>query len=69
MAPADAASPEQPILRSRARGEVSCGAAFERLYALYAPAVLAWLVLRVEKSDADDLAQDVWAIFYQRWRR
>ena len=68
MAPADAASPEQPILRARARGEVSCDAAFERLYALYAPVVLGWLAMRVERPDADDLAQDAWSIFYRRWR-
>jgi RNA polymerase sigma factor (sigma-70 family) len=69
MATPDAASPEQPILRARARGQVSAETAFEQLYALYAPAVLGWLVLRVEASDADDLLQDVWMVFYRRWQR
>jgi len=69
MVTPDAASPEQPILRARARGQVSAGDAFEQLYALYASAVLGWLVLRVGPGDADDLLQDVWMIFYRRWQR
>jgi RNA polymerase sigma factor (sigma-70 family) len=64
-----APSPEQPILRARARGQVSAETAFEQLYALYAPAVLGWLVLRADPADADDLLQDVWMIFYRRWQR
>ena len=31
--------------------------------------VAAWLAVRVERAAVDDLAQDVWLIFYQRWRR
>lgn len=70
MTPADAAtSPEQPILRARAQGQLSAPAAFEHLYSLYAPTVLGWLVLRVGRSDADDLLQDVWMIFFRRWQR
>lgn len=69
MATPDAASPEQPILRARARGQVSAEVAFEQLYSLYAPAVLGWLMLRVDAGDADDLLQDVWMVFYRRWQR
>ncbi|MFQ5695615.1 MAG: RNA polymerase sigma factor [Terriglobia bacterium] len=68
MAPAEAASPEPPILRARAQGRLSAHAAFEQLYALYAPTVLGWLALRVKPADADDLFQDVWTVFYGRWR-
>lgn len=70
MAASDAVtSPEQPILRARARGQVSAEGAFEQLYALYAPSVLGWLGLRVEAAAAEDLLQDVWMIFYRRWQR
>ncbi|MFQ5695621.1 MAG: RNA polymerase sigma factor [Terriglobia bacterium] len=69
MGPAEAASHEQPILRARAQGQLSSQAAYERLYALYAPAVLGWLMVRVDPADADDLFQDVWMIFYRRWQR
>lgn len=62
-------SPEQPILRERARGEVSADAAFEQFYALYGANVLAWLTVRVDAATADDLAQDVWIVFYSRWQR
>ena len=57
------------MLRARTRGEVSADAAFERLHALYAPSVRAWLLLRVRGTEAEDLVQDVWTIFYHRWRR
>lgn len=46
----------------------SADAAFEQLYALYAPVVLGWLLMRVQRPEADDPGQDVWAIFYRRWR-
>jgi DNA-directed RNA polymerase specialized sigma24 family protein len=62
-------SPEPAILRARARGEVSADQSFERIHALYAPAVRAFVALRVRGPEADDVAQDVWTIFYQRWRR
>lgn len=62
-------SREQPILRERARGEVSADAAFEQLYELYASLVRAWLAARVEAATADDLSQDVWTVFYSRWQR
>ncbi len=62
-------SPEPAILRARARGEVSADQAFERLHALYAPVVRAFVALRVRGPEAEDLLQDVWTIFYQRWRR
>jgi len=59
---------EHPILLARASGEVSADVSFERLYDLYQRPVYAWLSLRVPASDADDLAQDVWTIFYRRWQ-
>jgi DNA-directed RNA polymerase specialized sigma24 family protein len=69
MTGAKAPSAEQDVLRARARGELSADAAFERLHAAYAPSVRAWLLLRVRGTEADDLVQDVWTIFYHRWRR
>ena len=59
---------EHPILQARATGEVSADVSFERLYDLYKRPVYAWLALRVKPADADDLAQDVWTIFYRRWQ-
>src|SRR5262245_45222936 len=59
---------EHPILVARASGEASADVSFERLYHLYQRPVYAWLSLRVPASDADDLAQDVWTIFYRRWQ-
>lgn len=69
MGGAKAPSPEHEVLRARTRGEVSADAAFERLHTLYAPPVRAWLLLRVRGTEAEDLVQDVWTIFYHRWRR
>jgi len=63
------AAHEQTILRARATGEVSADQGFERLHALYAPSVLAWLRLRVPRADAEDLQQDVWMVLYDRWKR
>ena len=60
---------ENRILRARARGEVSTDAAFDALYREYAKTVLGWLCLRTDASAVDDLAQDVWLIFYSRFRR
>ncbi len=68
-AEAPTASPEQPILRARAEARVSAEASFEQLYAAYAPLVRAWFQVRVAPESADDLFQDVWTIFYNRWRR
>jgi len=62
-------SPEQPVLRARARGEVSADAAFEELHALYGGNVRAWLALRSDAATAEDLSQDVWTVFYSRWQR
>jgi len=59
---------EHPILHARASGQVSADVSFERLYELYRKPVHAWLSLRLPASDADDLAQDVWTIFYRRWQ-
>ena len=62
-------SSEAPILRARAEGDVSPEAGFEQLYAAYAPLVQAWFQVRVGAEAADDLFQDVWTIFYNRWQR
>lgn len=69
MGPASGASPEQEILRARARGEVSADASFEDLYRLYGPSVRAWLRFRAPGPVADDLTQDVFLIFHGRWGR
>jgi DNA-directed RNA polymerase specialized sigma24 family protein len=60
---------ENRVLRARARGEVSADAAFEMLYREYGRIVAAWLAVRVDSAAVDDLAQDVWLIFYGRFRR
>jgi len=59
---------EHPILQARASAEVSADVSFEQLYDLYKRPVYAWLALRAKPSDADDIAQDVWTIFYRRWQ-
>lgn len=59
---------EQDILRTRAAGDVSVDDSFEGLYELYARQVRGWLAVRAGPADADDLAQDVWTIFYRRWK-
>ena len=66
--PALPESLEPELLRARARGDLSCDQAFERLYGAYARNVIAWLAVRVTREDVDDLAQDVWSVFYRRWR-
>jgi DNA-directed RNA polymerase specialized sigma24 family protein len=60
---------ENRLLRARARGEMSADAAFEVFFREYARIVSSWLALRVEPGAVDDLAQDVWLIFYSRFRR
>ena len=35
---------------------------------MYAPVVIGWLTIRVEPHAVDDLFQDVWTVFYGRWR-
>jgi DNA-directed RNA polymerase specialized sigma24 family protein len=48
---------------------MSADAAFEVLFREYRRLVTAWLALRVDPAAVDDLAQDVWLIFYERFRR
>ncbi len=60
---------ENRVLRARALGEVSTDAAFETLYREYGRTVSAWLAVRVDSAAVEDLAQDVWLIFYSRFRR
>jgi len=66
---ASSASLEPQILQARAAGRVSADASFEQFYALYAPLVQAWFQVRVGHDAADDLFQDVWTIFHNRWQR
>lgn len=68
-AAASTATPEPQILRARAEGRVSPDEGFEQLYGLYAPLVAAWFQVRVGADVADDLFQDVWTIFFNRWQR
>lgn len=66
----DGSSPvENRVLRARARGEMSADAAFETLFQEYRRIVSSWLAVRVQGGAVDDLAQDVWLIFYSRFRR
>lgn len=60
---------ENRVLRARARGELSADEAFAAIYEEYARTVAAWLALRTEAVAVDDLAQDVWLVFYARFRR
>ena len=60
---------ENRVLRARAQGAVSADAAFETFYQEYGRTVSAWLAVRVDSTVVDDLAQDVWLIFYSRFRR
>jgi DNA-directed RNA polymerase specialized sigma24 family protein len=60
---------ENRVLRARARGEMPFDAAFELLFQEYRRIVASWLAVRVEFGVVDDLAQDVWLIFYNRFRR
>jgi len=60
---------ENRVLRARSRGEMSADAAFEALFQEYRRIVASWLAVRVDSGSVDDLAQDVWLIFYGRFRR
>ncbi len=60
---------EAAILAACANRRLSKDDAFEELYRMYAPTVLGWLFLRVGRPSVDDLMQDVWTVFFQRWQR
>jgi len=60
--------PEHGIVSGWMSGALSVDASFESLYKIYAPVVIAWLVVRVESNMVEDLVQDVWTVFYRRWR-
>jgi RNA polymerase sigma factor (sigma-70 family) len=62
------AAANSAIMRDWASGALSPDDAFVRLYEAYGPLVLTWLRVRVDEASADDLFQDVWAIFCRRWR-
>jgi DNA-directed RNA polymerase specialized sigma24 family protein len=69
MAPAAPASPERTVLRARARGEVSAAESFDALYRMHSGAVRGFLRSRVAASTAEDLMQDVFLVFHDRWQR
>lgn len=48
---------------------MSADTAFELLFREYARIVAGWLAVRVDPFAVDDLAQDVWLVFYGRFRR
>ncbi len=60
--------PEHGIVSGRMSGALSVDASFECLYKIYAPVVVAWVFVRVESNMVEDLVQDVWTVFYRRWR-
>jgi RNA polymerase sigma factor (sigma-70 family) len=60
---------EQEILAARRTGEISADDAFERLYRLYAPTVRGWCAFSIDSGVREDLCQDVWTIFFRRWRQ
>jgi RNA polymerase sigma factor (sigma-70 family) len=68
MAPSPDPAAESVILREWTRGATSSDEAFEQLYREYGPVVHVWLRVRAGDTTADDLFQDVWAIFCRRWR-
>ena len=59
---------ESAVLRAWAEGSLTPDGAFEQLYVQYGPLVHGWLAVRADAADADDLYQEVWAIFCRRWR-
>lgn len=60
--------PEHGIVSARVSGALSVDASFELLYEIYASVVSGWLVVRVEYPAVADLSQDVWTVFYRRWK-
>jgi DNA-directed RNA polymerase specialized sigma24 family protein len=60
--------PEHGIVSARMSGAMSIDSSFDRLYRMYAPVVGGWLAVRVEAHAVEDLLQDVWTVFYGRWR-
>jgi DNA-directed RNA polymerase specialized sigma24 family protein len=66
----DAPAPlENRVLRARAKGELSADAAFEALFREYTRIVASWLAVRVDRLAVEDLSQDVWLIFYDRFQK
>ena len=59
---------EHAVLRARQAGDLSTDESFRSLYDLYGREVLAWLLVRA-REEADDLFQEVWSVFYFRWKR
>ena len=58
---------EFSVLQEYASGAISADASFEQIYGLYGTVVRNWTRIAAAES-ADDLFQDTWLIFYNRWR-
>jgi DNA-directed RNA polymerase specialized sigma24 family protein len=59
---------ESPVLQAFAEGRLTHEEAFAGLYGAYGRTTRGWLAARAPAADIDDLLQDVWSIFWRRWR-
>jgi DNA-directed RNA polymerase specialized sigma24 family protein len=59
---------ESPVLQAFAEGRITHEEAFAGLYGAYGRTTRGWLAARAPAADVDDLLQDVWSIFWRRWR-
>lgn len=59
---------ESPVLQAFADGRLTQEEAFAGLYGEYGRTTRGWLAARAPAADIDDLVQDVWSIFWRRWR-
>ena len=59
---------ESAVFDALAEGRLTHEDAFVSLYRAYGQITRAWFAQRVPAADVDDLLQDVWSIFWRRWR-
>ena len=59
---------ESTVFAALAEGRLTHEDAFVTLYRAYGQLTRAWFAQRVPAADVDDLLQDVWSIFWRRWR-
>lgn len=59
---------ELPVFAALAEGQLTHEDAFVSLYRAYGQITRAWFAQRAPAADVDDLLQDVWSIFWGRWR-
>jgi len=57
-----------PVLEAFAEGRLTRDEAFADLYRAYGRTTRAWIATRAPSSEVDDLLQEVWSIFWRRWR-